>query len=169
MYWDVREIDTSQFVKIVETQVHIRHLWYWATVTGWKLVGCGAYGTTIDGSKGECVVAEWNIFLWQFPFPELYLGGDLDVLTLLPTSTFGFVILFLIFSQNFIKSDMSFDFLPLCLTWSLPPITTWYSDLDISNLFSSAPVWLMWEMGLTGLGDRSGRLSQHSGTNRFMD
>jgi hypothetical protein len=28
----------SQFIKIVETQVHIRRLWFWASVTGFALV-----------------------------------------------------------------------------------------------------------------------------------
>jgi hypothetical protein len=37
MYWDTCEIDASQFINIVETQVHIMRLWYWAIVTSFAL------------------------------------------------------------------------------------------------------------------------------------
>jgi hypothetical protein len=53
-------------VRIVETQVHIRHLWYWATVTGFVLVPvtkvpCGPRETTISRDRWLVVV---TVVVW---------------------------------------------------------------------------------------------------------
>jgi hypothetical protein len=56
--WPGRKPGASQshFVKIVETQVHIRRLWYWAYVMGFALVHvtkvpCGPRKTAISRDR----------------------------------------------------------------------------------------------------------------------
>jgi hypothetical protein len=53
--------NASHFVKIVETQVHIRRFWYWAFVTGFALVPvvkgpCGPRETTISRERWLVVI-----------------------------------------------------------------------------------------------------------------